>query len=106
MKLRVDHYFHGATEAPPWAVELKGLIVEGLKTIMATVEELEPLVTEILSVVRNVSADTDKLLADLAAIPTAGLTPEQQGIVDRTVSALTDIRDRLKVLDSKVPDAA
>lgn len=44
---------------------------------MSTLEELTGVLGEIGAEVDKVSADTDKLLADLAAIPTPGMTPEQ-----------------------------
>lgn len=72
---------------------------------MATLEELTGILADIGSEVDKVSADTDKLLADLAAIPTPGMTPEQQAAVDAAVVSATAIRDRLKALDDKVPDA-
>lgn len=73
---------------------------------MATLDELTGVLNEIGTEVEKVSADTEKLLADLAAIPTPGMTPEQQAAVDAAVASATQIRDRLKALDDKVPDAA
>ncbi len=73
---------------------------------MATLDELTGVLNEIGTEVEKVSADTEKLLADLAAIPTPGMTPEQQAAVDAAVASATNIRDRLKALDDKVPDAA
>ncbi len=73
---------------------------------MSTVEDLTGVIAEIGEGVTKVSADTEKLLADLANIPTPGMTPEQQAALDKAVSSATEIRDRLKALDEKVPDAA
>lgn len=73
--------------------------------IMSTLEQLTGLLTEIGAEVDKVSADTDNLLAQLAAIPTPGMTPEQQAAVDAAVASATAIRDRLSALDTKVPDA-
>ena len=82
------------------------LILDQQVKIMATLDELTAALAEIGTEVDKVSADTDKLLADLAAIPTPGMTPEQQAAVDAAVASATQIRDRLKALDDKVPDAA
>ncbi len=73
--------------------------------IMATLDELTAVLGEIGGEVDKVSADTDNLLAQLANIPVGGLTPEQQAAIDSAVSSATSIRDRLKALDDKVPDA-
>jgi len=75
-----------------------------METIMATLEELNAALTTISSEVDKVSADTDNLLAKLAAIPTGGLTPEQQAAIDSAVVSATAIADRLKAIDDKVPD--
>ena len=76
-----------------------------METIMATLDELNASFVTISSAVDKVSADTDNLLAQLAAIPPGGLTPEQQAAIDAAVSSATAIADRLKALDDKVPDA-
>lgn len=73
--------------------------------IMSTLEELTGLLTEIGTEVDKVSADTDNLLAQLAAIPPGGLTPEQQAALDAAVASATAIRDRMAALDAKVPEA-
>lgn len=71
---------------------------------MRTLEELTGLLSEIGTEVDKVSTDTDNLLTKLANIPTAGLTPEQQTALDAAVESATAIRDRLAVLDAKVPE--
>ena len=109
--IRIDHYHHvlPCKEAPPWAeqiIDRVDLVLSKLETMMATVEELGVVLAEIGESVNKVSTDTDKLLADLAAIPTPGMTPEQQAAIDAAVASATNIRDRLKALDDRVPDAA
>jgi len=80
------------------------LVLETEEFIMATLEELNLALATISSEVDKVSADTDNLLAKLAAIPTGGLTPEQQAAIDSAVVSATAIADRLKAIDDKVPD--
>ncbi len=113
MKLEIDipdiniHLHLDQREAPRWAKTLHDMVSRVLanqETMMSTLEELTGLLTEIGTEVDKVSADTDKLLADLAAIPTGGLTPEQQASIDAAVVSATAIRDRLKAIDDKVPD--
>jgi seryl-tRNA synthetase len=109
MRIDVHHHFSRGKEAPPWVEQLAdklGLALDKLESMMATVEELSGVIAEIGEAVNKVSADTEKLLADLANIPTPGMTPEQQAAVDAAVESATAIRDRLKALDDKVPDAA
>ena len=108
MRIDVFHHLSWDKEAPPWAekiIDQGSLVLDRLEIIMATLEELTGVLGEIGTEVEKVSADTDKLLADLAAIPTPGMTPEQQAAVDAAVASATAIRDRLKALDDKVPDA-
>jgi|SRR6185436_12347110 len=73
--------------------------------IMATLQELGPILATISSEVDKVSVDTDKLLAQLAAIPTGGLSPEQQAAIDSAVESATAIATRLQAIDDKVPDS-
>lgn len=86
--------------------ERTDLILDKLETNMATLEELTAALTDISTEVDKVSADTDNLLAKLAAIPTGGLTPEQQAAIDAAVTSATGIATRLKAIDDKVPDGA
>ncbi len=109
MRIDVFHHVSWSNEAPPWAdqiIDRVSLALDKLEMMMSTLEELTGVLGEIGSEVDKVSADTEKLLADLAAIPTPGMTPEQQAAVDAAVVSATSIRDRLKALDDKVPDAA
>lgn len=95
-------------EDPPWIGDLKdhlGLILEKQETIMATLDELNAALATISSEVDKVSADTDNLLAQLAAIPPGGLTPEQQAAIDAAVASANSIATRLQAMDDKVPDA-
>jgi tetrahydromethanopterin S-methyltransferase subunit G len=77
-----------------------------LETIMSTLEELTSVLATITTEVDKVSADTDNLIAQLAAIPPGGLTPEQQAAIDSAVASATAIADRLKTIDDKVPDVS
>jgi len=80
------------------------LVLQGKEIIMSTLEELTAALATISSEVDKVSADTDNLLAQLAAIPPGGLTPEQQAAIDAAVASATSIAARLTALDDKVPD--
>jgi len=103
------HYYHHSSEARCEVMrrleEMSEKIDLVKETIMATLEELTTVLGTISSEVDKVSADTDNLLAQLAAIPTGGLSPEQQAAIDSAVASATAIADRLKAIDDKVPDA-
>jgi len=114
MKLEIDlsdvnvHIHLDQREAPRWAKILHDMVSQVLtnqEKMMSDLEDLNGLLTEIGTEVGKVSDDTDKLLADLAAIPTQGMTPEEKAAVSAAVVSATAIRDRLKALDDKVPDA-
>ena len=116
MKLEIDlsdvnvhvHIHLDQREAPRWAKTLREMVsqvLENQETTMSTLEELTTALAEISSEVDKVSADTDNLLAQLAAIPPGGLTPEQQAALDAAVASATSIAGRLKAIDDKVPDA-
>lgn len=108
MQIHHHHYYHHSPEARCEVMrrleELSEQIDLVKETIMATLEELNALLGTISSEMDKVSADTDNLLAQLAKIPTGGLTPEQQAAIDSAVTSATAIADRLKALDDKVPD--
>lgn len=109
MRFRVDHYHH-SIEAREEVMRRLDTIDENLtsfkETIMATLEELNAALAAISPLLEKISADTDNLLAQLANIPTGGLTPEQQAAIDSAVTSATAIADRLKAIDDKVPESA
>jgi len=115
MKLEIDvsdihiHIHLDQREAPRWAQTLREMVSQVLsnqETIMATLEELNAALATISTEVDKVSADTENLLAQLANIPTGGLTPEQQAAIDSAVTSATAIAARLRAIDDKVPDVA
>jgi uncharacterized coiled-coil protein SlyX len=105
--MRIDVYHHSVEARCEVMRRLDALdnkIDLSMETIMATLEELNAAFATISSAVDKVSADTENLLAQLAAIPPGGLTPEQQAAIDQAVASATAIADRLKAIDDKVPD--
>jgi|SRR6187399_1417707 len=116
MKLEIELHvhFHGdhRETAPRWATTLHDMLshiantqTRNQEAVMATLEQLNEALATISTEVDKVSADTNNLLAQLANIPTGGLTPEQQAAIDSAVASATAIADRLKTIDDKVPDA-
>jgi len=106
--MRIDVYHHSIEARCEVMRRLDALdnnMTSFRNDIMATLDELNAALTTISSEVDKVSADTDNLIAQLANIPTGGLTPEQQASIDAAVASATAIADRLKAIDDKVPDA-
>ena len=107
--MRIDVYHHSVEARCEVMRRLDALdkkIDLSMETIMATLEELNAALATISTEVDKVSADTENLLAQLAAIPPGGLTPEQQTAIDSAVTSATAIADRLRAIDDKVPDVA
>lgn len=105
--MRIDVYHHSIEARCEVMRRLDALdnkIDLVMETIMSTLEELNAALATISTEVDKVSADTENLLAQLANIPTGGLTPEQQAAIDSAVVSATAIADRLKAIDDKVPD--
>ena len=76
-------------------------LIEGQQKIMSTLADLEAKLVAIDGKVATVASDIDALLAKLAAIPTAGLTPEQQATLDAAVTHAQAIADSLGAIDTK-----
>ena len=78
------------------------LILEKENTIMSDVTDLKPALDAIDAKVTVVKTDVDTLLAKLAAIPTAGLTPAQQAAIDDAVAHANIIAASLGAIDTEV----
>lgn len=96
----INVYFHD-TEV----TKLLKKILKREDTIMATVQELNESMSAIVPIIDKVSADTDKLIEQLASVPPGGLTPEQQEALDAAQATATTILSRLQAIDDKVPDS-
>jgi len=77
-------------------------ILRNQEKIMSTLQDLSDTLTTIDGKVTAVAADVDALIAKLAAIPTAGLTPEQQLALDAAVVHAQAIATSLGAIDTKV----
>jgi hypothetical protein len=83
MKLNIHHYHHGAGDhAPPWAIELKGL----LEKIMATVADIQADVTAEDTVIDSAITLLQGLAAALAA---AGTDPAKLAALHTDITTKT-----------------
>jgi hypothetical protein len=83
-----------------------GTIIRNQEKIMSDIADLEAALTAIDAKVVTVKADVDELLAKLAAIPTPGLTPEQQAAIDAAVAHANGIAASLGAIDATVHPVA
>ena len=78
------------------------LILSKQELIMSTFDDLTAQLTAIAAAVTTVKTDVDGLLAKLAAIPPAGLTPAQQTALDAAVTTAQGIATSLGAIDTEV----
>lgn len=103
--MRWHHYFSPLNEVleRQEALEKKmDLVIQILEKIMSTIDDFETALASIDTQVAKISTDVDTLLAKLAAIPTGGLTPEQQAAIDAAVVHAQGIATSLGAIDTKV----
>jgi hypothetical protein len=73
--------------------------------IMSTLDDFKTILGEIAADVTAVKSDVDGLLAKIAAIPPAGLTPEQQAAIDAAVTQGQSIKASLDAIHAEVNPA-
>ena len=107
MKFEIDVHLH--IKADPEVLARLDLILDKLdlvtgttEKIMSDVTDLKPALDAIDAKVTVVKTDVDTLLAKLAAIPTAGLTPAQQAAIDDAVAHANIIAASLGAIDTTV----
>lgn len=69
---------------------------------MSTFDDLTAQLAVIGTAVTTVKTDVDKLIAALAAVPPAGLTPAQQAALDAAVVTAQGIATSLGAIDTEV----
>lgn len=80
-------------------------IKQGNYIIMSTLEEIQAAQAVTDAKVAAVAADVSALLAKIAAVPPAGLTPEQQAAIDDIAAHASKINDVLAGVDASVNPA-
>ena len=83
---------------PLWAQQME-------KRIMSTLADVQAAQAATDAKIATVKADVEALLAKVAAIPPAGLTPEQQAAIDDITAHATKINDSLGAVDGEVNPA-
>lgn len=106
------HHFHhhsdeASAERSRRIEEKLGIIVIMLENHMATVEEYAAQAKAAQDAtdakITAVQADVTLLMEKLAAIPVAGLTPEQEALLADVVSHAQSISDKIGAIDAMNP---
>ena len=80
-----------------------GTILENQETFKMSFEDLKAAQAETDAKVEAVAADIQVLMDKLAAIPTPGMTPEQEAALADAVAHAKAINDRLGAIDALNP---
>ena len=105
--MKHHHYHHPDKDTAErlYRIEkLLGEIVETQESLMSTFDELKAAQEATDVKIGAVKADVEKLMALLAAIPTPGMTPEQQAALDAAVAHATAINEALAAVDALNPE--
>lgn len=81
-------------------------IEQKVDKLMSSFDDLKAQQVATDAKVAAVKTDVETLLAKLAAIPPAGLTPEQQAALDDAVTHATAINTSLGAIDTEVNPSA
>jgi hypothetical protein len=71
--------------------------------IMSSFADLVAALTSVANDVTTIKADVEGLIAKLAAVPPAGLTPEQQAALDAATAQAATIATSLEAISAEVP---
>lgn len=105
IKIRQDNFNHPDEETAGRLRRIEhllGEILENLESNMSTLDDIKTTLAAIDTKVATVKTDVETLLAKIAAIPTAGLTPEQQAAIDEIAQHVQGISDSLGAIDTEV----
>ena len=81
-------------------------LTKQMERLMSTFADLQTSLDAVAADVAIVKTDVETLLAKLAAIPPAGLTPEQQAALDAAVTQAQAIATSLGAINAEVNPAA
>jgi uncharacterized protein YoxC len=97
IKLRAPHHFS--------IHEKLDFIIKQQEKIMSTFDDLKASLDTVTANVTTIKTDVEALLAKLAAIPTGGLTADQQAALDAAVTQAQGISTSLGAIDAEAKAA-
>lgn len=98
------YYFDKDTAGRLCRIEsMLGTIIENQETFKMSFDDLKAAQAETDAKVEAVAADIKVLMDKLAAIPTPGMTPEQEAALADAVAHAKAINDRLGAIDALNP---
>jgi hypothetical protein len=83
-----------------------GIVIANQETIMATLADAQAAQAITDQKIAAVATDVQTLLAKISAVPTGGLTPEQQAAIDDIAAHAGKINDALSAVDTSVNPVA
>jgi septal ring factor EnvC (AmiA/AmiB activator) len=90
-----------------WYGRILQRLEQKVDNLMSTFADLQAALNAVVVDVAEVKSDVDSLLAKLAAIPAAGLTADQQAVLDASVTQAQGIATSLAAINAEVnPPAA
>lgn len=103
MKIEVHHVFDANTAEHLRRIEqLLGILLDNTEFLMTAFDDLKAAQDATDAKVAAVKADVEKLMALLAAVPPAGMTPEQTAALDAAVVHANAINASLSAVDAEV----
>lgn len=99
------HHYHDKDDADRLCrIENQiGLILSNQETFKMSFEDLKAALDSAAAKSDAIKADVEALMAKIAAIPVAGMTPEQEAALAEAVSAAQSLNDKLGAIDAMNP---
>ncbi len=92
--------------APAWALELKFKLEHIERMLMSEFDEVKATLTAVGDKVSKVKTDVETLQAQVAAIPTPGMTDEQKAALAEVTASANNILASISAVDDMTPDPA
>lgn len=83
-------------------LDILDCLSQKMDVLMSTFDDLKAALDSVSADVATVKTDVETLLAKLAAIPPAGMTPEQQAALDSAVAQAQGIATSLGAINAEV----
>ncbi len=98
-----DHFYHpdkATADQLAWIIRGVGTLNRNMEKLMSSFDDLKAAQDESDAKIAAIKADVETMLAKLANIPVAGMTPEQQAALDAAVDHAKKMNDAMGAIDA------
>lgn len=103
-----EHFYHpdkATADQLSWLIRGIGILNRNMEKLMSSFDDLKAAQADTDAAIAKIKTDVETMLAKLANIPVAGMTPEQQAALDEAVAHAKSMNTTMGAIDASANPA-